>query len=110
MHSASGHRVRQPQSQIIENIISNVDPKRLQPFTVPPGYKVLQAAESRERKVFCIYRTGLYTEFLVDLREQLETVWGEVNPVVAFAVGEYEADGGSLSCGFLLEDDRVGCQ
>jgi hypothetical protein len=58
----------------------------------------------------CIYRTGLYPEFLVDLREQLETVWGEVNPVVAFAVGEYEADGGSLSCGFLLEDDRVGCE
>ena len=28
-HSASGHRVRQPRSQIIENLISNVDPKRL---------------------------------------------------------------------------------
>jgi hypothetical protein len=38
MRSASGHRVRQPQSQIIENLISNVDPKRLQPFVVPPGY------------------------------------------------------------------------
>ena len=53
---------------------------------------------------------GLDAEFLVDLRPVLETVWSEQNPVVNFAVGQYEADRGPLGRGFLLQDKHVGCE
>ena len=53
---------------------------------------------------------GLNTEFLVDLRPVLGTVRSEQNPIVNFAVGQYEADRGPLDCGVLLEDKHVGCE
>ena len=53
-------------------------------------------------------QSGRDTEFLVDLRPVLGTVRGEQNPVVNFAVGQYEADRGPLGYGCLLEDKRAG--